>query len=406
VCAQCAGSESGMECSGFLGGARVPCLLGSIQFRRLELYYQYQQGLTRLEQECGVVKSTCGRDKGVAVVGDSDDEKVCRSCRLRENQVVRTDSFVERDAGYSSVCSKGVVHESSELRCTSCVQGRSDLSNDQLLEPHCSDSVLGSQQCSGVSGGDLLGVAGGSDEGCESTQASEVKSEVSRVYSLVGEKKEVFEVGEKTLRNRATRKLRSERKKQRKASGSDWRLRGTRELNKTLEDKWKVENELATEKARRQLEVLRANSVEQEVKKYRTKINADTERNMVSIEKTHALLSSTGNIPGVFCGTVETVVSGEPGLVSGSISPNSSASMAEFRACQKSLLDSQSEIADLKRKMQLMSERFGFPMQHADYIDKRTWTDNEENDLILGDMYPDGYGMNTMFMPEGKFRPC
>jgi len=170
---------------------------------------------------------------------------------------------------------------------------------------------------------------------------------------------------------------------------------------------------LAFERARRQLEVLKANDVDQEVKRYRTKVSAATEKNMVSIEKTHAMLSATGNVPGAFHGSAETVVSGEPGLTDGSISPNSSASMAEFRACQKnlldsqkSLLDSQSEIADLKRKMQLMSERFGFPMQHADYIDKRTWTDNEENDLILGDMYPDGYGMNTMFMPEGKFRPC
>jgi len=218
--------------------------------------------------------------------------------------------------------------------------------------------------------------------------------------------KQPVDVGEKTLRNRATRKLRSEKKKQRKVSGLDWRKRGSSELNKTLEDKWKVENELATERARRQLEVLKANDVDQEVKRYRTQVSAATEKNMVSIEKTHAMLQATGNVPGVFCGSAETVVSGQPGLTDGSISPNSSASMAEFRACQKNLLDAQSENADLKRKMQLMSERFGFPMQHADYIDKRTWTDNEENDLILGDMYPDGYGMNTMFMPEGKFRPC
>jgi len=184
-------------------------------------------------------------------------------------------------------------------------------------------------------------------------------------------------------------------------------------LRSSLEKKWELENELAAERARRQLEVLKANDIDQEVKRYRTKVSAATEKNMVSIEKTHAMLSATGNIPGVFHGSAETVVSGEPGLTDGSISPNSSASMAEFRACQKnlldsqkSLLDSQNENADLKRKMQLMSERFGFPMQHADYIDKRTWTDNEENDLILGDMYPDGYGMNTMFMPEGKFRPC
>jgi len=173
-----------------------------------------------------------------------------------------------------------------------------------------------------------------------------------------------------------------------------------------LEKKWELENELAAERARRQLEVLKANDIDQEVKRYRTKVSAATEKNMVSIEKTHAMLQATGNVPGAFHGSAETVISGEPGLTDGSISPNSSASMAEFRACQKNLLDSQSEIADLKRKMQLMSERFGFPMQHADYIDKRTWTDNEENDLILGDMYPDGYGMNTMFMPEGKFRPC
>jgi len=178
------------------------------------------------------------------------------------------------------------------------------------------------------------------------------------------------------------------------------------EVHISLQKKWKVENELATERARRQLEVLKANDVDQEVKRYRTKVSAATEKNMVSIEKTHAMLQATGNVPGAFHGSAETVVSGEPGLTDGSISPNSSASMAEFRACQKNLLDSQSEIADLKRKMQLMSERFGFPMQHADYIDKRTWTDNEENDAILGDMYPDGYGMNTMFMPEGKFRPC
>jgi len=177
-------------------------------------------------------------------------------------------------------------------------------------------------------------------------------------------------------------------------------------LRSSLEKKWEVENELAAERARRQLEVLKANDVDQEVKRYRTKVSAATEKNMVSIERTHAMLSATGNVPGAFHGSAETVVSGEPGLTDGSISPNSSASMAEFRACQKNLLDAQSENADLKRKMQLMSERFGFPMQHADYIDKRTWTDNEENDLILGDMYPDGYGMNTMFMPEGKFRPC
>jgi len=253
---------------------------------------------------------------------------------------------------------------------------------------------------SGVESVDSCGLSGGSVTSPEQVPVSGFESCGVNVSS------QFVEVGANTLRNRATRKLRSERKKQRKGSGFDWRVRGSSELNKTLEDKWKVENELATERARRQLEVLKANDVEQEVKRYRTKVSAATEKNMVSIEKTHAMLSATGNIPGVFHGSAETVVSGEPGLTDGSISPNSSASMAEFRACQKSLLDSQSENADLKRKMQLMSERFGFPMQHADYIDKRTWTDNEENDLILGDMYPDGYGMNTMFMPEGKFRPC
>jgi len=152
-----------------------------------------------------------------------------------------------------------------------------------------------------------------------------------------------------------------------------------------------AENNRVAEKAERQLAVYRANDVTDEAKRYGTGVRAALERSMVSIERTHGMLVATGNVPGERGGSAETVLS------SGSISPNSSVSEAEVRKMQKDLLDLQAINAKFE-------ERFGIKSEMLDCMDKELWTDNSANDKLLDELCPDGYGKETSFAPEGKFR--
>jgi len=102
---------------------------------------------------------------------------------------------------------------------------------------------------------------------------------------------------------------------------------------------------LQVERAKRELQVLKDVDVSGETKRYATRVRADIERSMVSIEKTHALLRRTDNLPGESCGFAETVVSG------GSISPNSSISEAEVRQVQKDNADLNESLEKEKKKM-------------------------------------------------------
>jgi len=130
----------------------------------------------------------------------------------------------------------------------------------------------------------------------------------------------------------------------------------------TLEEKWEVENEVAIAKARlakvkaeKDLEYQHARDVDAEARKSKARIMKDTESSKVATEKAFAFLKSTGNVPG-FC---ETVVSSgsSPGLTDGSspectISPDSSASMHEFREAQKKIADLEFQNKKLMRQLE------------------------------------------------------
>jgi len=180
-------------------------------------------------------------------------------------------------------------------------------------------------------------------------------------------------------------------------------------LKNSRAERYRKENELAMVKLAREIEVLKANDVGEEVKRYRTKVSAAIERNMVSMEKTHAMLKATGNVPAIGGGGfAETVVSGNdcPSLSKsaespkdGSISPDSSVSQAEIRMMQKENLDNKATIEKLRSYVRKM----GASPDHFEKYSKRTWTDNSENHEILDDMYPDGIAMDFNDAPEGKF---
>jgi len=162
-----------------------------------------------------------------------------------------------------------------------------------------------------------------------------------------------------------------------------------------------VQNKLAQEKAERDLEVLKAVDLELEKRKNIARIRAATERSMVSIEKAHALLVSTDNVPrDQVDHDVHTVLTGGvPELSSGSISPNSSASMAEFRELHKKSLDLEKRNSELIE----MLSKVGISAEHFDKYDKRTWTDTPENQAILDEMYPGDFVMDYSLAPKGKF---
>jgi len=170
----------------------------------------------------------------------------------------------------------------------------------------------------------------------------------------------------------------------------------------SLERKWQAENALAVLRAERKLQVLRANDVEDEVRRYRTRTCAATERAMVNIEKMHGQLRVSGNVvDGV--GSAETILSegGVPSLSSGTISPGSSASQAEFRAVQKEALDLSEKNGRYERAFSCM----GLTLEEFELKDKSQWSYGTRNEEILDGMYPDGFAYETDCCDEGKFRP-
>jgi hypothetical protein len=131
-----------------------------------------------------------------------------------------------------------------------------------------------------------------------------------------------------------------------------------------LEARWKAENELAKAKAEQALMVLCARDVEQYVKAEQAKTRMLTEKRLVEIEKAHASLRSSGNVPGLGeAGSVETVVS------SGSISPNSSVSEAEVRALFKEKEELLLRNGELERALL----RLGMDPKEPEMC-KNTWT--------------------------------
>jgi hypothetical protein len=97
-------------------------------------------------------------------------------------------------------------------------------------------------------------------------------------------------------------------------------------LRQSIEEKWKAENALATLRAEQQLELLKAKDMETEKRARRVRTQKSIEGDMVKIEKLHATLSASDNVPGGFA---ETVIGSSVGC---SISPSSSVSEAEVRA--------------------------------------------------------------------------
>jgi hypothetical protein len=123
------------------------------------------------------------------------------------------------------------------------------------------------------------------------------------------------------------------------------------ELRLSLEEKWKAENALAAEKARKDLEYQRARDVTTEVRSVNTKLLKQVEVDKVSIEKAFSALKASNKSGCVTVLSGEGLVSeGSVGPQSDSISPNSSASMAEFWAVQKRNVDLEAEVAQLKRE--------------------------------------------------------
>jgi len=162
------------------------------------------------------------------------------------------------------------------------------------------------------------------------------------------------------------------------------------------------QNKLAAQRADRELEVLMATDIEAEKRRQSTKLRAAIERNMVSIEKTHATLIATDNVKrDELDHDVHTVVTdGVPSLSSGSISPNSSASMAEYRAMQKQLLDEQKKLSDVEARNEKLSaalKKLGIEESIVGYLDKDLWTINSEGTLdddakaALDVLAPEGY---------------
>jgi len=111
-----------------------------------------------------------------------------------------------------------------------------------------------------------------------------------------------------------------------------------------LETKWKAENKLAELRAVREVEVMNASDVRDEVRRRRAQVTAATERNLVSIEMAHGSLKSNGDASEEDSSRINTVFS----VGSGSISPNSSVSEAEVRKLQKDFEDLKISAAEYK----------------------------------------------------------
>jgi len=173
------------------------------------------------------------------------------------------------------------------------------------------------------------------------------------------------------------------------------------ELRKSLEAKWKAENELAMLKAQRQVQVLKANDVDGEIRRYRTNVVKQTERNMVQIEKVHGQLRSSGNVSDDMESRVRTVLD-PPSLTSASISPDSSASQAEFRAAQKKILDLEAERARMLEQL----KKLDITEDQLEMIDKETFTNNTVNNEYVERMYPHYYGASYNVVRDGvtKFK--
>jgi len=179
----------------------------------------------------------------------------------------------------------------------------------------------------------------------------------------------------------------------------------SRALQESLEMKWKAENELAIAKAQRQKALLDSRDLEQEKKAERTRLQKRVEQDMVAIEKSHASLVATGNVPGVPpVGFAETVVESVPGLSSGSsISPDSSISVSEAHAIYRENQDLKATLRQKDILLAKVAERTGIEPDFIDQYDKRTWTDTHENGVVLDAMYPDGFVKEFDDAPRGKF---
>jgi len=167
------------------------------------------------------------------------------------------------------------------------------------------------------------------------------------------------------------------------------------------------QNKLAAERADRELEVLKATDIDVEKKRQATKLRAAIERNMVSIEQTHAKLVATDNVRrDELDHDVHTVVTdGMPSLSSGSISPNSSASMAEFRAMQKENLD----LKDKYGKMVVALEKIGLTERSLPFVGKDLWSVDsngafvEKNESLFDEVFPDGFAIDPeVYYVDGK----
>jgi hypothetical protein len=125
------------------------------------------------------------------------------------------------------------------------------------------------------------------------------------------------------------------------------------DLQKSLEEKWQVENQLAKLRAEQQLDLLRARDMDKVKRMQAAQVVRTTEKCKVETERAFASLAKSGDVPG-FAETIVSGASSGPGLTNGSrssgtyISPDSSVSQQEIRQMQKDLLDKDAEIAKWK----------------------------------------------------------
>jgi hypothetical protein len=155
---------------------------------------------------------------------------------------------------------------------------------------------------------------------------------------------------------------RNQRKKEKKrAMAGNWRVGkeskqevvGIKkdELQLSLEAKWKAENELAVVKARKDKAFQEARDIDAEARSRKSGLLKVTETNKVAVEKAFSTLRAKGDsgcATVVSCDGLTDGASAES--ISESISPNSSASMAEFWQLQKENFDLKKENEDLKKK--------------------------------------------------------
>jgi len=261
------------------------------------------------------------------------------------------------------VCTAGLVAKEAE-KGVGCADGVDDAASHE--RGLCGDVGSGSDAEVGVKFAGKSGVSATESDRASVPGAFGVRGRapVAGTLGASGVQAGVSgsDVSEKTLANRLRRQEKKALKKKRQVMGQDWRVKGgARAFPREVDESWvarkKAENVLKEAQAKRQLVLLEAQDIEVLKRRQLARARKQMESDMVAIERAHATLAATDNVPKDGSGFCETVVSGGsvPTLLpgSGSISPDSSASQHEFRMAQKEILDLRKEKEDLEKEFEM-----------------------------------------------------